>query len=254
MAVLSHNDCVARMANGYSLMCQPIWDEVGGTSTLANSVTVQRIGNSKAMPSVLPNGVTGFIPTRFSMAAAQAGVFGIGKFIQLGIIDMSAGAGSTPTGRNNMPTQTVGNTSYDMQSPVFMEVTTVLTGAAPTLTLVYKRSSGDGNQTSAAQTVAATAAINSGGFFKLNTGDSGVYNIQTYTPNAAQTGIIKLWGFIPFSMVNIESANVSNSMPLLFGGSFSLVKLGASDQVSGLMYINNTAKGILGTIDFLGDS
>lgn len=250
----TYNQLLARAAShGRS---QPIWGEQA-TATTSSILTgspqlnLQRVGRTKALPSSLPTGVSGFIPTRLTMSSSQGTALWAVKLVDLGSLNIST---NVFTDGSAMPTVTELNTSRSLPGIVLAEVTTVLSATPGNLSITYTDQSGNTAATSA-QTISGSAAVGSIGMVVLNAGDIGAVDITTAarTGGSSPTGVFKFWGVIPIAMV-YNSSQVGETVDFLTTR-FVPQFMGINDEFQvlvGSITLANTV--VQGSVFYLGDS
>ena len=249
---------MARYAAGYGRV-QPIWGEQDAATTAtalagASNISWQKVGDTKAFPSSLPSGVSGFIPTRATITSSNnLGTCWLVRLVDLGSLNIST---NTFTDGNAMPTVTELNTSRAMSGIVLMEVTTVLNATPGNLQITYTDQDGNTAESNTAQAFAASAAVGSIGVVNLNSGDTGVRDITNAqrTAGTTPTGVIKLWGVIPVAMMMNTSAGQGETVDLLTT-QFCPQLFGTSEQLYVLVASVTAANTVChGALHVVGDS
>lgn len=206
------------------------------------------------MPSSLPSGVSGFIPTRFTVTSSNnLGAIYLCRLVNLGSLNIST---NTFTDGSAMPTVTELNTSRAMSGIVLIEVTTVLNATPGNLQITYVDQDGNTAESNTAQAFAASAAVGSIGVVTLNSGDTGVRDITNAqrTAGTTPTGVITLWGVIPLAIVHNVATGQGETVDLLTTR-FAPQFWGTSDEVYALVGSVTAANTVChGVINFVGDS
>lgn len=254
----TYEGLMARYAAGYGRV-QPIYGEQVAATTSATLGTVtqinwQRAGITRAMPSSLPSGVSGFIPTKvtFSSSPNLLGVWLV-KLIDLGSLNIST---NVFTDGNSMPTVTEMNTSRVQSGAVIMEVTTALNATPGSITITYTDQDGNSGQTSTSQALGASAVVGSIGNLQLASGDYAIRDISSAarTGGTTPTGVVKFWGIVPITMAYSVAVGNGETVDLLTT-SFAPQLLGTNDQMYVLVGTTTAANDVTqGIIHLVGDS
>lgn len=253
MPLLSYNDYLARRGNGYWAQRNVRVEQTAATTATAltgQQITLNRIGLVQTMES-LPTGVTSYKLTGGSLLTSTASSFILAECVNLGSLDIST---NVFTDGSTMPTKTEGNTSRTIDGMVFMEVTTALNATPGTITITYVDQNGNAAETTASQTLTASAAVGTVAMFPLNTPDTGVRDITAALRSAGTTptGVVRFWGIIPIHIFSNQSIVTSETFNDLTGTP-APVTLSASSALH-LFSTVTTAKGVLSSLFFMGDS
>lgn len=250
----TYNQLLARAASHGRR--QPIWGEQVTATTasiLAGTpqISLQRVGRTKALPSSLPTGVAGFIPTRFTVSSATGTALWLVRLVDMGSLDISS---NTFTDGSAMPTVTELNTSRALPGIVLVEVTTVLNATPGSLSITYTDQSGN-TAANTAQAMTASSAVGSMGIVNFNAGDTGAVDITTAarTGGTTPTGVVKFWGVIPVAMV-YNTLQIGETVDLLTTR-FAPHFMGTSEELyvlAGSITSANTV--VQGSVFYIGDS
>lgn len=255
-AIVAYDDIINRVGGGFTLS-QPFTDFIPATTanTLGNGTSLQRLGVTKDTPS-LPSGVTAFMLTQVTASVGvSGGVLGtlmVAQLINLGSLNIGT---NVFTDGSAMPTVTELGSSRQVAGPVFVEVTTALTGTPGTLTITYQDQDGNASETTSAQTMAASV-VKSSGWIVLNSNDWGVIDISAAARSGGTSpaGVIKFWGIIPIGMIPLVNTTNMQGVENLLTASFNPIRLGAAATVGAFLLASTASVAMTGSLFFVGDS
>jgi hypothetical protein len=255
MPVTTFNEFLARISAGYEHLI-PVWGEATTATVVlgSNTIPIKRIGWASSTPASFPNGVSAFIPSEvYASRSVTDGTLLFAWLINFGDLDI---AGPTFTDGSAMPTVLEGNVSRQLDSAVLIEVTTALSSSPGSITVTYVDQDGN-TETTAAQSLGASAPVRSSGFILLNPPDRGARDITnaTRTGGTTPTGVIRFWGIVPIAFMGISPLNPGGvAYQNLITESFNYLRLG-TDATLGVFSFGSTAtEAIVGAIKMVGDS
>ena len=255
-----YEDFVAGINAGRSRV-QPIFGNIPATTTAtpfaASFISWQKIGYTRAFPTPLPGGVTGYVVTEVAtgISGTAVGSVLVAKLVNFGNLDIS-GASGTWTDGSQMPTVTELGASVQVASSIMGVVTTSLNATPGTFTVTYVDQNGNAAEACAAITPTASTLAGSGGIIRLNSGDWGARDITTAARQAGTTptGVITFYGLIPICMIPCHNttAGVITKQNVL-SGLMNAYRFGAGDTI-GFFATGNASKGLMGHLTVLGDN
>lgn len=240
MTIRSYDD-VIRCNSSYGGAILPLYGESQATATALTTTSnvIARAGWLPTTPSSFGSGITSFIPTMVSYASSTASsAMLVARLVDMGSLNLST---NVFTDGSAMPTRTYLGTSRPMVSSVILEVTTVLNATPGSITVTYVDQDGNTAEAGSAMALAASAPVNSVGWYILNSGDVGVRDItlMAQSGGTSPTGVVKAWGVIPISFVSCAPGGTPSAEDLLVS-SFNPVRLGTSEEL-GVFFVGATA-------------
>jgi hypothetical protein len=217
---------------------------------IANSVhSIQKIGNTRVLPT-LPDGVTAYIPQSIQFGRSNTGTVICGKLVDFGSLNVGT---DTFTDGVAMPTITELNVSRATHSLVFIEVTTVLSGAAGSITITYVDQDGNTAETNTARALTTSSAVGSCGIMDLNVADVGARDITAAArTSGTMTGVVNFWGLVPICAFT-SAGNLMLAAKSLLANNLNITRLGAGDRIAFFEFGNTATFGSMGMISYIGE-
>lgn len=210
MALTNPKDIPVRISSGYGAFDNILHDawQAGRTLLMTPassfpSVAIPRYIDLPKTPSVLPSGVTAFIPAELSIQTSALFNTGaqvlIAEMIELGSLNIAT---NVFTDGSAMPTRTVFGTSTQLISPVYVEWdSSAPTGTGRSITITYVDQDGNAAETTSNFVINNGSAQWAGGTFPLNLGDWGAKDLTGASLVAGSgTGTLKFYGLVPVVM------------------------------------------------------
>jgi len=254
MPLTSYDAIIARIAAGFASREQIDGDTPVAPVNLIGVVgPMHRAASIKSMPTPLPTGVTGYIPTRLHLFGSQnSDTYLFCKTASLGTLDI---AGPTFTLENGgiPPQVTELGVTRTLPTALMIEAITNVTGTPGNLTVTYVDQDGNAQETSPSNVLGAGQA-GTAGFVQLNAPDYGITQLVTATRTAGTTpaGTLRFHAVIPLCLLFYSTtAAVTKNF---FGRDFNPVVLGAGDTLQCFNLLNAVALRAMGTITLVGDN
>lgn len=258
MPLKNYQDIVARAFSGYCHK-QRINGEIQTTTTLVvttDNSGSQRCGDTKALITPYPSGVTGYILSAIKSLNCSTSSLTcvIGKMVDLGSLNIGT---NTFTDGSQMPTYTALGVSKQFASPIFIEVTTALNATPGSITVTYVDQDGNTAEAAASQNLTGSAVANSVGFVRFNANDWGAIDITdaTQSGGTSPSGVIKFWGMVPMYMgpvvsntaqIGINHNNLTDSI--------SAFRFANGDVIGCFILFSTVTKAMEGWLNFVGDN
>lgn len=224
MALKSLNDIIARVSAGYGRNIPGAMHQYPSTNGAGQQGVAKGI-HFPLLPSPLPSGVTGWIPTAFTGYSAHTNATSSILVAGTNLGTVNYGASSFTDG-SAMPTRReLGTNGVATWGAVFMEVTTALNGGAGTAQITYTDQ--DGNTGNTVNLDVGGSAVKGSCFMQYTyaTGDYGVRDVTacSYSGQSSPQGVVKLWGITPLGMIFSGPNEGQQGFLDLIGGDFAFM-------------------------------
>jgi hypothetical protein len=254
MATLrSFNDFVARVGNGFYNQAHFSVEVDTATSSVlfgAQSQAIQKTPLIHKLPT-LPSGVTGYRLVGATLYSSQAATYQLVKLVNFGSLNIATPAFTAGV---SMPTVTEGNISRQTSSPILAEVTTTLSATPGSLALNYVDQDGNASEAITAIALTGSTVARSCGFVVLNGTDSAAKSVSsvTRTGGTTPTGVVNLWGVVPYAFVTVL-ATYTMAMVNLLTCNPAPPLLGADDELYLLALGVTQTRRVTGTLHFIAE-
>lgn len=252
--VATYDDLIARVAASYrdNHYINGNTPATTATALTGQLLALQRTGRAQSTPGSLPSGVTSYLPTIVEFVSSTAALaFLVARVVQLGSIDIST---NTFTDGSSMGTRTVGNATYNLWSPVFMEVTTTLNATPGSIAITYVDQDGNSAEANTAVAMTASAVAKTIGIMTLNGTDIGVRDITaaTRTLGTSPTGVVRFLGIDPIALMPGNPTAGSVAIEDMLTQDFSWCTFGVDSEFAVISVGNSAAKAVVGRIVMAG--